>query len=117
MPAVGVAGCGGAVVMAGLVSAGLGWLGPGVQVGGRRVPGQESVQVRAGQGLPAVVAAGVEVGGEVGQDVQASLFGGRGDGPDGRGEAGGVVGAGAVPGTKPERRGPCPPADRAARAG
>src|SRR3712207_8975110 len=47
------------------------WLCPGVQVGGGGVPGQKPFQVRAGGWFVAVVSAGVEVGGEVGQDVEA----------------------------------------------
>ena len=45
----------------------------GPRCGGRRagVPGQEAVQVRAGEGFPAVAAAFVEVGGKPGQEVQA----------------------------------------------
>ena len=58
----------------GVFSAGLSgrWrrLCPGAEVFGAGVPGQEAVQVRAGEGFPAVAAAFVEVGGEPGQEVR-----------------------------------------------
>ncbi len=57
---------------------------------------QKSFQVRAGEGLAAVVSACVEVRGEVGEHVQAGHRGGGGDGPDHGGEAGGGLVAGAV---------------------
>ena len=44
---------------------------PGSEVFGAGVPGQEPFQRRPGQGLPAVAPAFVEVGGEVGQLVEA----------------------------------------------
>jgi hypothetical protein len=51
-----------------------GWRGlcPGGEVFRVRVPGQEPFQGRAGQGLSCVTAAFVEVGGEIGDDVQAA---------------------------------------------
>jgi hypothetical protein len=48
------------------------------------------------RGLAAVASAFVEVGGEVGEDVQAGQLRGGGDGPDAGGEPGGVLVAGAV---------------------
>ena len=60
---------------------GRGRLCPGAEVCGHGAPGQEPFQVRAGEGLAAVAAAGVEVCGEVGEDVQAGHLGGGGDGP------------------------------------
>jgi hypothetical protein len=53
------------VAMLGL--AGRGWLCPDAQVCGVCGPGQEPFEVRAGEGLAAVAAAGVEAGGEVGE--------------------------------------------------
>ena len=50
----------------------------------------------AGEGLAAVAAAFVEVGGQPGQDVQAGHLDGGGDGPDDGGEPGGLVIAGAA---------------------
>lgn len=78
------------------MSAGRGRVRPGAQVGGVCGPGEESFQVRPGKRLAAVAAAGVEVGGEVGQDVQPGHLGGGGGGPDPPGEPGRVVVAGAV---------------------
>jgi hypothetical protein len=75
---------------------GRGRLCPGAAVSGVGVPGQEAFQVRAGEGLPVVAAAFVEVSGEVGQDVQAGHLRGGGDGPDAGGEACGVLVAGAA---------------------
>ena len=88
-------------VNAGVVTAaarlsGCGRFCPRCEVFGRGEPGQEALQVRAGQGLAAIAAAGVEVGGEVGQDVEAGHLGGGGDGPDAGGEPGGVPVPGAV---------------------
>src|SRR6266702_6679059 len=77
-------------------TAGAGWACPGAEVGGACFPGQESFQSRAGQGLAAVASAGVEVGGEVGQDVQAGHLGCGGDGPGCGGEPGCVTVPGAV---------------------
>ena len=57
------------------------WLGPGAEVLGAGVPGQELAECLAGQGLSAVEAAFVEVGGQVGDDVQPGHVGGRGDSP------------------------------------
>ena len=45
------------------------WLGPGAEVLGAGVPGQEPGECLAGQGLSAVAAAFVEVGGQVGNGV------------------------------------------------
>src|SRR5665811_2079098 len=59
-------------------------LGPGAEVFGAGVPWKEALQYRAGQRLPAVAAAFVEVGGQVGEQVQAGHPGGREDGPDHR---------------------------------
>ena len=85
---------------AGVFAAGLSgrwrWLCPGVEVAGAGFPGQEAVQVRAGEGFPAVAASFVEVGGEPGQEVQAGHLGGGGDGPDHGGVRGGVPVAGAL---------------------
>lgn len=58
-----------AVVTGAGVSAGRGRLRPGAQVGGVGCPGEKSAQFWPGKGLAAVAAAGVEVGGEIGQDV------------------------------------------------
>src|SRR5271165_1863012 len=74
---------------------------PGSEVFGAGVPGQEPFQRRPGQGLPAVAPAFVEVGGEVGQLVEAGHPGGGGGGPDHGGVAGGVPvmgAAGVLPG-------------------
>src|SRR6266704_1670735 len=68
---------------------------PGAEVAGAGVPGHDAVQVRPGEGFPAVAAAFVEVGGEPGQEVQAGHLGGGGDGPDHGGVRGGVPVAGA----------------------
>src|SRR5208283_1820234 len=68
-----------------------GWrLCPGAEVFGAGVPGQEPFQRPAGERLAAVATAFVQVGGEVGQDVQPGHLGGRGDGPDDGGVPGGV---------------------------
>jgi len=80
---------------------GRGRLGPVTAVFGACVPGQEPFQRRAGEGLSAVAAAFVEVGGQVGEQVQAGHRRGRGDRPDHGGVAGGVpvMGtAGVLPG-------------------
>src|SRR6516162_4994820 len=58
------------------------WLGPGAEVLGAGVPGQEPAECLAGQGLSVVAAALVEVGGQVGNGVQPGQLGSRDDGPD-----------------------------------
>src|SRR5918998_4193824 len=60
---------------------------PGGEVFGAGPPGQEAVQCGAGEWSPAIAAAFVGVGGEVGQDVQAGHLGGGGDAPDDGGGA------------------------------
>jgi hypothetical protein len=79
-----------------------GWrLRPGAEVFRAGVPGQEAFQRPAGERFPAVAAAFVQVGGEIGQDVEAGHPGGRGDGPDDGGVPGGVPvpgPAGVLPG-------------------
>ena len=67
-----------------------------MEVVGAGGPGQEPFQRWPGGGFPAVASALVEVGGEPGQDVQAGHLGCRGDGPNGGGEPGGVLVAGAA---------------------
>ena len=54
---------------------------PGREVFRAGVPGQEPLECRPGEGLAAVASAFVEVGGEIGQDVEAGYLGGAGDGP------------------------------------
>ena len=49
-------------------------LGPGAEVFGAGVPGQEPFQCRPGQGFPAVAAAFVEVGGQVGQLFRPAIW-------------------------------------------
>src|SRR4029450_708809 len=72
------------------------WLCPGLEVFGGGVPGQETVEAGAGGRSSAVVAAGVEVGGQPGQDVQAGELDGGGDGPESGGEFRRVVVVGAA---------------------
>jgi amino acid transporter len=74
------------------------WLGPGAEVLGAGVPGQGPGECLAGQGLSAVAAAFVEVGGQVGNGVQSGQLGSREDGPDVGGGPGGarVLGAASV---------------------
>src|SRR5512135_1757101 len=77
------------------------WLGPGAEVLRAGGPGQEPAEYLAGQGISAVAAAFVEVGGQVGDDVQPGHLGSGDDGPDVGGGAGGirVMGAsGVLPG-------------------
>jgi len=81
---------------AGGCSAGPERLAPGLAVGGCEVPGEEALEFRPGWRLAAVASAGVQVGGEVGEDVQPGHLGGAGDGPDPGGEPGGRVVAGAA---------------------
>ena len=89
-----------------------GWrLCPYAEVFGAGVPGQEAFQCPAGERFPAVAAAFVEVGGEIGQDVQPGHPGGRGDRPD----HGGVPGCVAVPGAAGVLPGHDRPADLALR--
>src|SRR5438552_18519175 len=64
------------------VLSGRGRLCPGAEVLRARVPRQEPFQRRAGEWLPAVAAALVEVSGEVGKQVEAGHRGGGGDGED-----------------------------------
>src|SRR6516165_7458113 len=70
---------------------------PGAEFFGAGVPGQEPPEGFPGERL-AAAAAFVEVGGQVGDDVQSGHLRGRGDGPDRRGVAGGfpVMGAAGV---------------------
>src|SRR5260370_36342401 len=74
------------------------WLGPGAEVLGAGVPGQGPGECLAGQGLSAVAAAFVEVGGQVGNGIQSGQLGSREDGPDVGGGPGGarVLGAARV---------------------
>src|SRR6266550_3224307 len=69
---------------------GRGWLGPGAEVFGAGLPGQEAFQRLPAERLAAVPPAFVEVGGQVGEQVQRGHPGGRGDGPDHGGVPGGV---------------------------
>src|SRR6266568_9278904 len=73
-------------------------LGPGAEVLGAGVPGQEPAECLAGQGLSVVAAAFIEVGGQVGDDVQPGQLGSRDDGPDTGGGPGGarVMGAASI---------------------
>jgi hypothetical protein len=75
---------------------GRGRLCPGAKVLRACAPGQEPFQCRSGERLPAVAAAFVEVGDEIGEDVQAGHLRGCGDGPDHGGVAGRVTVAGAA---------------------
>ena len=80
---------------------GRGWLGPGAEVFGAGLPGQEAFQRLPAERLAAVPPAFVEVGGQVGEQVQRGHPGGRGDGPDHGGVPGGVPvmgAAGVLPG-------------------
>src|SRR5712672_455482 len=83
------------------VLSGRGRLCPGAEVLLARVPRQEPFQRRAGEWLPAVAAALVEVSGEGGKQVEAGHRGGGGDGEDDGGVPGGVPvmrAAGVLPG-------------------
>src|SRR5215469_5858217 len=86
-----------------------GWrLGPGPEIFRARVPGQEAFQRRPREGLAAVAAAFVEVGGQVGEDIQPGHLHGGGDGP-GRG---GVLRGALVVGAAGVLAGDDRPADR-----